>query len=585
MKYGCQGLPHKQRFGFEHYKYFRESVGCAPEFSYYWFPSLTYGDDNKTVSTDWNNPDPNDSASRLMFVLPAADISKRKCSPSPFINAGHQSDPEQPRSGKNLLGLPTLCANDMTRSVVQFIGSGPYQANKGSSTAELSLDKDNDTISCSVNWADDATLKLITKHIYITVRTGPIFDTDAVDFSGDPVNPSWVARQIDLYEDSIDGSPTKKNISLRAALPDVNWTSNRVIGCMIEALDPLTTLPVTVNAPSKVLLNGIFPWRDFKFPIYTKPCEIKGCITTIASNWPGPGMLTAGRALNWLGYENRSDVIFVALEGTGIKQFAPPLPRATNFSEVLNENVEAKLIKDAGIITGFQVDNQGDLVVVGNFPCCWSPPGAALRYIAKLSWANGSYATQGYLGKGRVNCYSVVDRNGADSWFFYTSGGWLNSTSGDLWFLDAGQCTKLFRAEAGALDLSCPSLGLCGKLRALADLGATAELRGWHISDFQQNVYLAADPQRDILYASYGLQCGVMALGLRNGSRIGWTVAASKKQESGQYIPSPRCGYAGDGGLAAGENAALGRNIGQMAVDSSGNLYIADTGVCPYSWS
>lgn len=173
---------HPDRAGYYHTNFFDMYKTLAYEgnngkkkcgvdnFVYPWFPEMwfrvTHEREDRTNMPGW--PNPYDSLTRLMYRLPALDITKIQCTPSPFVNAGR--DGITPRARFNSIGVPTLCNDEMTQAVVGMIGPGEYEAEAGSSYATLSLGSDGDTVTCEPYWADDVTLGIYTTHLYITVR-------------------------------------------------------------------------------------------------------------------------------------------------------------------------------------------------------------------------------------------------------------------------------------------------------------------------------------------------------------------------------------------------------------------------------
>lgn len=61
------------------------------------------------------------------------------------------------------------------------MGPGYYEASSYGSSATLTLADDGDTIACQPLWSTD----VVTSDILITVRDGPVFDTDNPAFTYD----------------------------------------------------------------------------------------------------------------------------------------------------------------------------------------------------------------------------------------------------------------------------------------------------------------------------------------------------------------------------------------------------------------
>lgn len=169
---------------------------------------------------------------------------------------------------------------------------------------------DNDTITCDVDWATE---NIVTQNIYLTVRDGPVFDYENPAYTGDPKRPVWQSEQKALYNDTAtDPYRIIDDVSL-SSFVDRNMSAypHRVVGCTAVGIDQATSLPVTLSALSKVVLdvsalptpsavrklvmNGAEPqtWSDFTYPIYTnytKPCfALEGCISTSNSSSAGIG--------------------------------------------------------------------------------------------------------------------------------------------------------------------------------------------------------------------------------------------------------------------------------------------------------
>jgi len=100
---------------------------CSPQFVYPWFGNETATYKPWKFGSDFRKNDlgpaelvpgwtvPNDSATRRLFRLPVADISRMVCSPSPFIKAGHENDPNELRPRRNSAGFIIPCNDLMTQ--------------------------------------------------------------------------------------------------------------------------------------------------------------------------------------------------------------------------------------------------------------------------------------------------------------------------------------------------------------------------------------------------------------------------------------------------------------------------------------
>lgn len=82
---------------------------------------------------------------------------------------GNDGKRVRPRHNRIIPGLPTLCNDEMTQAVLALVGPGDYEADAGSSYAELKLASDGDTVTCDVTWDHTATPGVYTTNVYITV--------------------------------------------------------------------------------------------------------------------------------------------------------------------------------------------------------------------------------------------------------------------------------------------------------------------------------------------------------------------------------------------------------------------------------
>jgi hypothetical protein len=404
---------------------------------------------------------------------------------------------------------------------------------------------------------------LYTTHVYITVRSGPVFDTDRLETTGDSAYPLWVSNQTDLYTNGADlvpPQPTLYNISLRNALAanTTHWPT-RVVGCTVIGQDPRTNLPVTISATSKVVLNGTFPWEDFSYPILTPPCLVAGCIATVARGLKNPSSLGFGPALNLVG---SPDAVFVYVEKEGGLDLLQILPTATTATK--------SIIYDG--VVAWQVDALGRLYLVGMIDDGgYESP---TPFIRVLHWLTTRDA---YVTENVIQCLSecrrcfnfrVFPRFAS---FDKLVSAWLEPTTGDLYTTDI-RCHKIYRVEASALHPTCSGAPDCGQIHPFVSLPTD----GFVASDINK-VSLVGDPARDILYVAYsGGLCGIGAFVLSTGAELGWVVGASKAESPGQY--EGRCGFGGDGGPALGPGVAVSNEVGQLDVAPNGDLYIADTG-------
>jgi len=309
---------------------------------------------------------------------------------------------------------------------------------------------------------------LITTHVYITVRSGPVFDTDRLETTGDSAYPLWVSNQTDLYANGADlvpPQPTLYNISLRNALAaNTSHWPTRVVGCTVIGQDPRTNLPVTISATSKVVLNGAFPWTDFRYPILTPPCLVAGCIATVARGLKNPSSLGSSPALNLVG---SPDAVFVYVEKEGGLDLLQILPNATTAT-----TATTSIIYDG--VVAWQVDALGRLYMVGMIDDGghWSPT----PYIRVLHWltTRDAFVTENVIKRRskdtRLSClnFSVMPNFVA---FGKLVSAWLEPTTGDLFttdlhygFLSDLRCDKINRVEASALHPTCGQAPDCGQI-------------------------------------------------------------------------------------------------------------------------
>ena len=495
----------------------------------------------------------------------------------------------------------------MTQSVVNFGGSGYYQASSYGSTAGLVLGDDGDAIGCTVDWASN---NYVTTHLYIRIRDGPVYPDQSLGGTGDPSSSIWVSRQFDLYENAsttdILPQQTLQNISLRASFPSLLTNfSTRIISCMAYGVDRATLLPVTITATSKLILdvqnnattakrvlvgNGTQPseveWQDFAYPLYENSCAAVGCISTIARDLNQPAWIAKGPAVNWPDYATEDGVLTVvagAENSSRLWQVAPAF--GYDDQEVVHENTEASVLQSFDAITGFGMTLDGRLYVMGR------EKNGANHVVTVASWDSASddfeVGTSSSLGKGPPSAETscVVADTQADLVSFWSlGGGWQHPVTQDVYVVDE-TCGFLYRLGASAFDGSCTPFGSCGQVHLLSDLNQTANFvvnndnnNNNNSSGSGQTTSLTGDVRQGILYIAYPKQCGVEAFNLTTGVSLGWAVA-SKFETNGTFIDIPVCGYLGDGNLAVGASAALSSDLRQMVVDDvNGDLYIADTG-------
>lgn len=184
------------------------------------------------------NP-PSDSLTRQYFVLPSFNITARQCTPSPFTNASVPPTARQPYiywSAPLPASIPAQCGDDLTQTIVQVLGAGPYTADAGNSWAQLILDADNVTASCVHQWLRTGS-GVTTINVTITVRDGPIYSDDDILESNNPASPGWQSASF---------APLPGvSVRLDNALPASARNFTRVIGCTVEGLTQPRTCPST----------------------------------------------------------------------------------------------------------------------------------------------------------------------------------------------------------------------------------------------------------------------------------------------------------------------------------------------------
>ena len=260
-------------------------------------------------------------------------------------------------------------------------------------TANLLIAEDGDTITCIAHWE---TLTY-TKDIYLTVRNGPIYDTDNPGLKQDLQDPFWSSSQVNLYDDTID--PPQQilpSVSLRSLLPVNKSSTSVVVGCTVMGVDEETSLSNPVRATSKVILNithsptrspaptpapsryssmpssptpfapaadQLALWQDFSYPIHTKPCYQAGCISTVAHGIRQPTLLVQGYAINWIGHETRNDTIF-AFGANDSRGMLLQLSQGESVAALYNRTT-ATIFSEFSLVTGLSIDAQGAMIVSG----------------------------------------------------------------------------------------------------------------------------------------------------------------------------------------------------------------------------
>jgi len=308
------------------------------------------------------------------------------------------------------------------------------------------------------------------------VRDGPVYDTDRLDTTGNESFPLWASFQTDLYANATrtggaPPQPTRTSVSLSAALPRSTTSSaTRVVGCTVVGEDPQTKLPITVFAVSKILPDGTLPWEDFEYPVATKPCNVTGCIASVARGLGGPSLLAAGPAAYLPDAGNR-DALYVRVQDSvqGLLQVLPPLVNATHsltteavYSTTSFVNTPSALPG----LTGWQVDSQGRMYTTGRVED--GGFNSPTPFIAALDFSSPPprYTTTATVQRVGKSSDSSCIRGSLSP--YYASFGdltsaWLESASGDLFVAEA-YCSAIYRVEASALQPNCASPGFCGQI-------------------------------------------------------------------------------------------------------------------------
>lgn len=370
--------------------------------------------------------------------------------------------------------------------------------------------------------------------------------------------------------------PPLTSISLRNALPPASRNGTRVIGCHVRGLDPVTQMPVSVDAVSKLLRsNGSgMGWEieDFGFPYRIAPCNASGCIDTAYRSLARPGQVFAsmtsvysgGVVLMALGVDVvTSLMVSVGTQPLVVGQSAPApdvlwtIP-SSPYDDRFGGGADQVDAQFNG--TDHQLFVASPQVVLRN--------GIVTPAVVSFAYDNttGAYAERAIVGTGDYSC--VTDQQARFTGFKDISGAWRHPHTGDLFTVDTA-CGLLYRIDARALD-DADRTG-DGRVRAVANISAFANAAAFQpsTSSARRTVRLTGDAVTGTLYIAYVQQCGIVKVNLNTGAFAGWVLVGRNQQ--------PICGFGGDDNLAVGQDAGISRMIGGLTWDD-GDLYIADTG-------
>ena len=418
------------------------------------------------------------------------------------------------------------------------------------------MDKDTDTITCTVNWATTAyTEKVYTENIIITIRDGPAYDYQDAGWTGDPIRPIYLTRQFKLFDDTVD--PPQQllaNVSLRSVFPGNTSSSNlRVIGCTVIGVHASSTLPVYVQAMSKIVLGSNRtdePWKDFIYPRYTEPCLGTGCISTVSRGLHGPvrpisvlqpGYVTMGAAFDWSDARNRTDTVFVRFDDDDpqILRISPLTGDAVNLIDLVDiASLNVDFYFKISSTRGFVAETNGDVYFNSR------------NTLSVAFCRSGNYSqcmgTEYRLGAGRTSCPPVGVLVQSSSIAFKALGNPWSSPNGNGLYIVDGTCGLLYQIDQNSfkppnVSPNCDPLGTCGLTTVLANLTEKANF----LPDGRPTS-IVGDVARDILYIAYANQCGIMSLKLSTAEVIGWVTGTNVTVNS-TTISTPLCGFSGDG--------------------------------------
>lgn len=370
-------------------------------------------------------------------------------------------------------------------------------------------------------------------------------------------------------------SPPLTSISLRSALPPESRNGTRVIGCHVRGLDPVTQMPVSVDAVSKLLRgNGSsgagWEIEDFGFPYHTAPCNVSGCIDTVYRQLARPGQASASATsmnggglvltalgvdvVTWLTLTVDQPMTGLGVPAPDVLWTIPSSPYDDSFGGGADQ-VDAQFsgTDQRLFIASPQVQLRNGIV---------TPALVSFAYDNTTT----AYVQRAIVGTGGYFC--VTDQQALLTGFRDLSGAWQHPSTGDMFTVDTA-CGLLYRIDARALNDTDRTGD--GRVRAVANISAFANAAAFQPSTrlARRTVRLTGDAATGTLFIAYVQQCGIVKVNINTGAFAGWALVGRDQL--------PICGFSGDGNLAVGQDAGISRNIGGLAWDD-GNLFIADTG-------
>lgn len=304
-----------------------------------------------------------------------------------------------------------------------------------------------------------------------------------------------------------------------------------------------TRAPTPAPTPRRPFIpakNTSAIWQDYGYPLYRIPsCLESGCISTVVSNVKEPSLISTGPAVNWPGYENRPDTLFIATikDRGGLRQISASMDPFNNLTDATYSKSKASVFTTFKQIMGLDVDADGNLFVTGIRPgdgtgvivmSSWSPQTDDFSLVGTMNISESLPPVVKSATGNRIACGSI-------------DGSWRNPFTGEFYGVN-GNCVYLYR-----ITKTCASFTKsCLLVEMLNDLVANASLAvDTNTYSRLQNISVVGDVRNDILYVGYGGQCGIMAFSMKTGEKIGWLVAGRLKVNQTEEVDIPLCGYAG----------------------------------------